>query len=293
MTTTEHIHLPLYTDEETPDLSTTGHYNHAMEILDTSVSDIVAKGFMLAEAIDDERRARIAEDTSLNADIEVETRARTIADTALDTAYKAADTALGGRIDNAEAEISANSADLTGIKGLTYGEQHVNFVENSNGEYTSPALEEIAEQIAQGMTCIQIPTDGISVSTDTIRTLNSDWPNVALMETTNTSSSVGYNILFPVLTHESKFAFMPIGGTYSDNGAPYNHYVEISATGDITRQDMSRNPYWANITDKPFSAIGSGLKVVSDALTVDTAALPASINSNTTWGEIEDATPPA
>lgn len=275
MTTTEQLHLPLYTDEETPDLSTTGHYNHAMEILDNAA-------VMVDENFEYERAQREAHDSELYGLISTEELART-----------SADTALGKRIDNAETEIGANSADLTGIKGLTYGSEHVQFIENENGSYTSPALEEIAEQIAQGMTCIQIPTDGISVSTDTIRTLNSDWPNVALMETTNTSSSVGYNILFPVLTHESKFAFMPIGGTYSDNGAPYNHYVEISATGDITRQDMSRNPYWANITDKPFSAIGSGLKVVSDALTVDTAALPASINSNTTWGEIEAATPPA
>lgn len=286
MPTTEHIHLPLYTDEETPDLSTTGHYNHAMEIIDDNFGDIVAKGYMLAEAIDDERNARIAGDSSLNADIEVETRARTIADTALDTAYKAADTALGGRIDNAEAEISANSADLTGIKGLTYGEQQVNFVENSNGEYTSPALEEIAEQIMQGMTCIQIPATSTDVSSDTILKLQSDWPNVALIETTNISSSVDYNILFPVVVHELNFSFIPIAGTYSDNGAPYNHFVEISATGNITRQDMSLNPYWTNITNKPFSAIGTGLKVVSDALTVDTAALPVSINANTTFGDL-------
>ena len=40
---------------------------------------------------------------------------------------------------------------------------------------------------------------------------------------------------------------------------------------------MSRNPYWANITNKPFSTIGAGLKVVSDALTVDTGALPSGL----------------
>lgn len=293
MPTTEHIRLPLYTDEETPDLSTTGHYNNAMVIIDANVGELEEKDAELAEDIADERDARIAGDSALDAKLAAETKARTDADTALDTAYKAADTALGSRIDNAETEISANSADLTGIKGLTYGiNEHVQFLENENGSYTSPALEEIAEQIAQGMTCIQIPATGISVSTDTMRKLNSDWPNVALIETTSISSSVGYNILFPVVMHDSTFSFMPIGGTYSDNGAPYNHYVEISATGDITRQDMSRNPYWANITDKPFSAIGSGLKVVSDALTVDTAALHASVTPTSTWEEIEAAAPP-
>ena len=54
--------------------------------------------------------------------------------------------ALSKRIDNAEVEISANSADLTGIKGLTYRDKNV-FVENSNGEYDSPALIEIAHEI--------------------------------------------------------------------------------------------------------------------------------------------------
>ena len=56
-----------------------------------------------------------------------------------ETERKAADTALGSRIDNAETEISANSADLTGIKGLTYGKHHINFLESHNGEYTSPS----------------------------------------------------------------------------------------------------------------------------------------------------------
>lgn len=206
-----------------------------------------------------------------------------------ETERKAADAELGSRIDNAETEISANSADLTGIKGLTYGTQHVNFLESHNGEYTSPALEEIAEQIAQGMAYIQIQDNLATLRADSLHMLRSDWPNVALIETTNISSSVGYNILVPLLALESEYVFSPISGSYSDDGAPYNHFTNISLTGNITREDMSRNPYWANIINKPFSTIGSGLKVVSDALTVDTAAIPTGITGNTTWGEIEQS----
>lgn len=203
-----------------------------------------------------------------------------------ETERKAADTALGSRIDNAETKISANSADLTGIKGLTYGKHHINFLESHNGEHTSPALEEIAEQIAQGMTYIQIPDNLATLSADSLGKLRSDWPNVALIETTNISSSVGYNILVPVIVYEPGYVFGPIRGGYSDDGAPYNHFTEISITGDITRDDMSHSPYWTNIISKPFSTIGTGLKVVSDALTVDTSALPSGIDANTTFGDL-------
>lgn len=286
MPTTEHIHLPLYTDEETPDLSTTGHYNHAMEIIDANVGELEKKDAELAENIADEREARIAGDSALDAKLAAETKARTDADTALDTAYKAADTALGSRIDNAETEISANVGELTGIKGLTYGKHHINFLESHNGEYTSPALEEIAEQIAQGMAYIQIPDNLATLGADSLDKLRSDWPNVALVETTNISSSVGYNILVPLITHESEYVFSPISGSYSDDGAPYNHFTKISVTGDITRDDMSRSPYWANIINKPFSTIGYGLKVVGDVLTVNTAAIPTGITANTTFGDL-------
>lgn len=130
MPTTEHIHLPLYTDEETPDLSTTGHYNHAMEIIDANVGELEQKDSELAEDIADERDAREKADQDVSSYVKTET------------------TALGSRIDNAEVEISANSADLTGIKGLTYGEGGQVFLEESGGSYSSPALEEIRHEIS-------------------------------------------------------------------------------------------------------------------------------------------------
>lgn len=138
MRSTPYHHYALYEPDAAPDLTETGEYNSAIMGID---ADLHA-----------EETERKAADTELGTKLAAETKARTYADAALDAAYKAADTALGVRIDNAETEIRTNSADLTGIKGLTYGSQHVNFVENSNGEYTSPALEEIAEQISAGIT---------------------------------------------------------------------------------------------------------------------------------------------
>lgn len=120
MRSTPYNHYALYEPDASPDLTETGEYNSAI--------------------------------MGIDADMHAEETERKAADTALDAAYKAADAALGSRIDNAETKISANSADLTGIKGLTYGANHINFIENSNEEYTSPALVEIAEQISVGIT---------------------------------------------------------------------------------------------------------------------------------------------
>lgn len=138
MRSTPYHHYALYEPDAAPDLTETGEYNSAIMGID---ADLHAEETERKEA-----------DTELTAKIVAETKARTDADAALDNAYKAADTALGVRIDNAETEITANSAELTGIKGLTYGAQHVKFVEISDGKYTSPALEEIAEQISAGIT---------------------------------------------------------------------------------------------------------------------------------------------
>lgn len=138
MRSTPYHHYALYEPEAAPDLTETGEYNSAIMGIDADLHS--------------EETERKAADTDLDTKLAAETEQRKAADTALDTAYKAADAALGGRIDNAEADISANSADLTGIKGLTYGSHHINFIDNSNGEYTSPALIEIAEQVSNGIT---------------------------------------------------------------------------------------------------------------------------------------------
>lgn len=258
MPTTEHIHLPLYTDEETPDLSTTGHYNHAMEIIDANVGELEAEDAELAKDIADERKARTD-----------------------------ADTALGSRIDNAEAEISANSADLTGIKGLTYGAQHVNFVESSNGEYSSPALEEIAEQISQGLMVLKITSTTTSVGAEDLAKLKANWPNVILMLPNSLSYAVAA-FFYPLSFHEGEYHFVsPVIDFNVCPKEPCSPVTIIMPNGSVVSSHRALSkPNWSYISNKPFSTIGSGLKVVSDALTVDTAAIPTGITANTTFGDL-------
>lgn len=147
MRSTPYHHYALYEPDAAPDLTETGEYNSAIMGID---ADLHA-----------EETERKAADSDLTAKLAAETKARTDADAALDAAYKAADTAIGARIDNAETEISANSADLTGIKGLTYGEGGQVFLENENGSYSSPALVEIRHEISN----LQSQGGGISGST--------------------------------------------------------------------------------------------------------------------------------
>lgn len=266
----------------------------------------------LATDIDDEKKARLNADNALADRITAETTRATAAEAALDTKftnglnsvtnglvtvgndvskvesdYKAADAALIVRIDNAEAEISANSADLTGIKGLTYGEQHVHFVESDNGEYSSPALEEIAEQMGQHMTRVQITPKTTRVDTATLNKIASDWPNLALIVTDVPPDGIGVEFQFPFFKDGQDYVFAPIIGGYSEESGPYAVATVIKEEGLVSHMDMVNDPYWGNIQLKPFSTIGTGLKVVSDALTVDTSAIPTGITANTTWGELE------
>nr|DAG50474.1 MAG TPA: hypothetical protein [Caudoviricetes sp.] len=210
--------------------------------------------------------------------------------------YKAADAALIVRINNAEAEISANSADLTGIKSLTYGNEHVQFLEHDNGSYSSPALDEIAEQMGQRMACVQIPVGATTIDVASLNKINSNWPNVALVETGTDPLANGLTTTYFTYTKEdSNYCFAPIGGQYGEEGGPYTQGISIAKTGEVSRFNIENDPYWANVQLKPFSTIGSGLKVESDALTLDASALPSglTIMHISEFGELtyEDAHP--
>lgn len=283
----------LYEPDASPDLTESGEYNTALMAVDADMHDEeqarIEGDTALNIAIANEMAQRKAADDMLNGRADTETAERKAADTALDTAYKAADAALGNRIDNAEAEISANSADLTGIKGLTYGDTHVNFLDNSNGEYSSPALEEIAEQISQGFTVLEITSAATSIDDNDLTKLNANWPNVALLETgTDPLANGPTTPYFPYAKDNSAYLFAPIEGTYSES-EPYARGISISKTGQVSRFNIENSPYWDNVQVKPFSTIGAGLKVVNDALTVDATATQAGITANTTWSELESA----
>lgn len=152
MPVTQNYDFPLYDPEDSPDLTLTGREAGAIIAIDKALkneeNERTASDKVLTDNLTNEVADREAADTALGGRIDAEAAAR-----------GAADTALGGRIDNAETEISANSADITGIKGLTYGNDHAAFLENNAGVYDSPALREIAGQIAA------IPSGGITGDT--------------------------------------------------------------------------------------------------------------------------------
>lgn len=267
MRTTPYKGYALYEPDASPDLTESGEYNTALMAVDADMHD--------------EEQARIEGDTALNIAIANEMAQRKAADTALDTAYKAADTALGNRIDNAEAEISANSADLTGIKGLTYGDTHVNFIENSNGEYSSPALEEIAEQISQGFSVLEITNTTTSIGADALARLKASWPKIIVQITVGPTANNTDSVMLPLAYLAGMYTFIsPLIYGNPSNYSQYMNSVAITGTGEgkveIEPVPVS-DPYWPRVKNKPFSTIGTGLKVVNDALTVDTSALPGAL----------------
>lgn len=266
----------LYEPDASPDLTETGEYNSAIMAIDADMHDEeqarIEADTALNVALANETAARTAADaketndrkaadaaietaykaadTALGKRIDNETAARSAADTAIETAYKAADTALGKRVDNAEAEISANSADLTGIKGLTYGEEHVNFIEESNGEYSSPALEEINEQMKAGTVCI------VKNDTDTELTI------AELATIDNAFPAVSIAVIYAPSSHGTShtIVFMP---SYA-NTTEYSFTRTQGAITDILTVNRS-----------------------SRALTYDQTTLSSGVTGTTQWGEIE------
>lgn len=264
--------------------------NLAKEVADRKDADTALGGRIDAEAaareaadtalgvrIDGEVSARIEGDANLSSTLNQEIADRKAADTALgkridteradretitgdivkqltkETADREnADTALGKRIDNAETEISANSADLTGIKGLTYGDNHVAFLESNNGEYDSPALQEIAEQIAAGK--LNAAIYGVT----TFEEVQAMLPHVICIQDDNIGQ-LSY-------TSKNRIAFFKLG--FEQNHRLF--WLEPPNTWNTRVLDTE----WSAIANKPFNTVGTGLNTASKSLTLDTTYLP-------------------
>lgn len=262
MAETPYNHYALYEPDASPDLTATGEYNRAIMGIDSDMhAEETERAYadkQLSDRITTLGNQEIADVRDLNAKILAEEMNRVSADSGLATS-------LGKRIDNAEGEISANSADLTGIKSLTYGNEHVQFLENDNGSYSSPALDEIAEQVdalkavppytlpvatSNTLGGVKIPSDAeIGITNDGDIYLAKNIPDKIQVQHTPGSDYVDINLETGVL----KFN----GGAFSLKAGDYGSAI-----------------VGLNL---PFSTIGTGLKVVDDALTVDTQALPSAL----------------
>lgn len=273
----------LYEPDASPDLTESGEYNTALMAVDADMHDEeqarIEGDTALNIAIANEMAQRRAADDALNKRVDTETAERKSADAALDTAYKAANTALGKRIDNAEAEISANSADLTGIKSLTYGEQHVQFLENDNGSYSSPALSEIEHEISDAK---------LKVFTSTAKPNIND-PNLTysmVKDVFNHSAVIANGLYLTPFWNNGKNIAIYTSDRENSSG---HVYASIANNGTTYGETF---PKWSEITQKPFSTIGTGLKVVDAALTVDTQALPSALTimQLSEFGELTDNT---
>ena len=283
MPSTKNYGFPLYDPEESPDLTPTGREAEAIIAIDNALKseedERIAGDAGLNAALEmeaTERKAadkvltdnlakeiadRESADTALGGRIDAEASARETADTALGgridaeaAARGAADTALGVRIDSAETEISANSADLTGIKGLTYGNDHVAFLENNNGEYDSPALQEIEEQIAAGK--LNVAIYGVT----TFKEVQAMLPNVVCKN--------GETFAQLCFSGKKQIRFF----TLQTNSASHGFFW-VSDDDDTWAENVWYAE-WGAINNKPFNSVGTGLNTVSESLSLDTSYLP-------------------
>ena len=273
MSETPYNHYALYEPDAAPDLTATGEYNSAVMAIDADIHD--------------EETERKAADANLKAAIDAEAATRHDEDDRLDKAIAA----VGRRVDNAEVEISSNSADLTGIKGLTYGEQHVRFVENSDGEYSSPALEEIAKQIGQGFSVLEITNTTTSIGTDALARLKASWPKITVRITAGPAANNTEQVMLPVAYLAGAYTF--ISPCIFDNNSDHSKYMpalSITGTGE-GKVDIEPftvpDPYWPHVKNKPFTAIGPGLMVMDDTLFIDPRGFQNRITARTKWSELE------
>lgn len=313
MAETPYNHYALYEPDASPDLTATGEYNSAIMGIDSDMHSEreertrIEREYKAADVRLDERITTLgnqetADVRDVNAKLVQEVTDRKAADTALDTKftnglnnvtnglitvgndvnkvesdYKAADAALIVRINNAEADISANSADLTGIKSLTYGNEHVQFLEHDNGSYSSPALDEIKHEIDDATLKVFTST-ATGLAADTVLTFDKVKDIFA-----NSVIIANEMYLFPFWT-DGKTKAIYTGSRENTSG---HRSAIVTMSGTTVSEHLTT---WGEIVNKPFSTIGSGLTVTTDgALT----ASGVTVMQLSEFGELtyEDAHP--
>lgn len=140
MPSTDRLKLPLYTDEETPDISTSGHYNESMRLVDAEAAKLEAADAAIKSDIDTEvarataaeqanasaitaevTRATAADETNANA-ITAEVSRATAAEQANAEATAALDTKLTGVSKRVESNTSNIAKEITDRQGAVQAE---------------------------------------------------------------------------------------------------------------------------------------------------------------------------
>ena len=203
-----------------------------------------------------------------------------------ETEIDAKTSVLSASINSVDSKVDANSADLTGIKGLTFNEtvegKVYNLVDIQNGSYTSPALDAIEKifiklgendhTIVNSLTYLLV-IKGDTLSKDIFDNIKSYWPRVICVPSPKKSTPVFYASQISRTT--GNYVLLSPFSSATDNRVGYNR-IDIIPQDDGTAKLASSVLYnltevtgWANMRDKPFSAIGSGLKVEDNSLTLD------------------------
>ena len=257
MGATINYNFPIYDDDWPPDLTSTGAEAQAIIDIDTELKKQETQesedASRLNQLIQDERTERTDADTALAANINKETEER-----------KAADSELKTSVENVENELTGVSADVTGIFGLTYGDDSVNFVEKSGDTYSSPALVEIQHQIADASAAPAWETvtdkpfetlgDGLSVADGVLSASGGSTVNSIAPLTTNNAP----------LAEEYSFAAGYGASAYVGNGVAIGNSAYVTADYGISIGTRANTLYNAialgTDTDAKSNSIAFGAK---------------------------------